>query len=87
MLEGFARAYASDRSELIWMQIEAFMRVASFEMGLAMVLALHTGQRQAGIPKLAWSSYDGTAIKLRQRKAQRLGKAAPDGTRAVHEGA
>src|SRR5256885_16289523 len=43
-------------------------------MQLALVLALNTGQRQADIRKLAWSFYDGTAIKLRQGKARRLGK-------------
>jgi integrase len=53
------------------------MRVASFEMRLAMVLALHTGQRQADIRRLAWTGYDGKTITLRQGKARRLGREAP----------
>lgn len=79
VLDGFERAYASDRSEIIWLpeQIEAFMAVASSEMQFAMVLALHTGQRQGDILHLAWSQYDGTSITLRQGKRRRLGRAAP----------
>jgi integrase len=79
VLDGFERAYASDRSEIIWLpeHIEAFMSVASPEMQFAMVLALHTGQRQGDILNLAWSQYDGTSITLRQGKRRRLGRAAP----------
>jgi integrase len=79
VLDGFERAYSSDRSEIIWLpeHVEAFMKVASSEMQLAMVLALHTGQRQADILKMGWSSYDGASIMLRQGKAKRLGKEAP----------
>jgi integrase len=78
VLDGFERAYASDRSEIIWLpeQVDAFLAVASPEMQLAMALALHTGQRQGDIRKLAWSTYDGTSISLRQGKANRLGKTA-----------
>jgi integrase len=79
VLDGFERAYTSDRSDIIWLpeQVEAFLAVASAEMQLAMALALHTGQRQGDIRKLAWSTYDGTSIRLRQGKANRLGKTAP----------
>ena len=79
VLDGFERAYMSDRSDIIWLpeHIEAFMAVASPEMQFAMVLALHTGQRQADILRLAWSQYDGASITLRQGKARRLGRAAP----------
>ncbi len=79
VLGGFERAYTSDRSDLIWLpeQVEAFMSVASTEMQLAMVLALHTGQRQADVRKMAWSTYDGASISLRQGKAARLGRQAP----------
>jgi integrase len=79
ILDGFERAYASDRSEIIWLpeQIEAFLAVASPEMQFAMVLALHTGQRQGDIRRLAWSQYDGSSITLRQGKARRLGRVAP----------
>jgi integrase len=79
VLDGFERAYHSDRSDIIWMpeDVEAFMAAASPEMQLAMVLALHTGQRQGDIRRMAWSTYDGIAIRLRQGKANRLGKVAP----------
>jgi hypothetical protein len=77
VLDGFERAYFTDRSEIIWLpeHVEAFMKVASAEMQFAMVLALHTGQRQADI--LPWSAYDGATITLRQGKARRLGRVAP----------
>ena len=70
---------ARDRSDIIWLpeQIEAFMAVASPEMQFAMVLALHTGQRQGDILRLGWSQYDGASIALRQGKARRLGRTAP----------
>jgi len=76
VLDGFERAYSSDRSELIWLpeHVDAFLAVASSEMQLAMALALHTGQRQGDILRMAWSAYDGSAISLRQGKARRLGK-------------
>jgi integrase len=79
VLDGFERAYASDRSDIIWLpeQIEAFMAVAPPEMQFAMVLALNTGQRQADILRLAWSQYDGCSITLRQGKARRIGRDAP----------
>lgn len=79
VLDGFERAYSSDRSDLIWLpeQVEAFLSVASSEMQLAMVLALHTGQRQADVRRMAWSTYDGASISLRQGKAARLGRPAP----------
>jgi integrase len=79
VLDGFERAYTSDRSEKIWLpeQIEAFMSVASPEMQFALVLALHTGQRQGDILRLAWSQYNGNTIALRQGKARRMGRTAP----------
>lgn len=78
-LDGFERAYASDRSDIIWLpeDIEAFITVASLDMQFAMVLALHTGQRQADILRLTWSQYDGSSITLRQGKARRMGRPAP----------
>ena len=58
--------------------IDAFMKVAPLEMQRALIIALHTGQRQADILKLAWSSYDGQSITLRKGKASRRGiRAAP----------
>jgi integrase len=79
VLDGFERAYTSDRSDIIWLpeDIEAFLAAASPEMQFAMVLALHTGQRQGDILRFAWSAYNGTSITLRQGKARRRGREAP----------
>ena len=73
VLETFDRAYEGDRSDMIWLpeHVQAFMAAAEPEMQLAMVLALHTGQRQADIRKLAWTQYDGKTIALRQGKTGR----------------
>jgi integrase len=61
------------RSEIIWLpeHVGAFMQVAPLEMQRAMILALHTGQRQGDLLRLPWSAYDGTKITLRQGKARR----------------
>jgi integrase len=79
VLDDFERAYKNDRSDIIWLpeHIEVFMQAASPEMQFAMVLALHTGQRQADILRMAWSQYDGTCITLRQGKARRLDRVPP----------
>ncbi|EEE44113.1 tyrosine-type recombinase/integrase [Roseibium alexandrii] len=73
VLDGFERAYQSDRSDKIWLpeHVEAFMAVASPEMKLAMVLALHTGQRRGDLLQLNWNNYDGERISLRQGKSRR----------------
>lgn len=73
VLDSFERAYQGDRSEKIWLpeHVDAFNAVAGPEMRLALVLALHTGQRQGDLLRLAWSNYDGTHISLRQGKAKR----------------
>ena len=80
VLDSFDRAYAGDRSDMIWLpeHVDAFMKVASPEMQLGLVLALHTGQRQGDILRLAWSNYDGSHIKLRQGKSRRAGKPGRD---------
>lgn len=78
-LKGFKRLYHSDRSEIIWLpeHVAAFMRVASIEMQRALIIALHTGQRQEDILRLPWSAYNGSSIVLRQGKARRGKKLAP----------
>jgi integrase len=78
-LRGFKRLYHVDRSEIIWLpeHIAGFMKVAPIEMQRALILALHTGQRQGDILRMPWSSYDGTSISLRQGKGRRGGKTAP----------
>ncbi|MDO9426048.1 MAG: tyrosine-type recombinase/integrase [Methylobacterium sp.] len=78
-IKGFKRLYHSDRSEILWLpeHITAFMGAASIEMQRALIIALHTGQRQADILLMPWSAYDGTAITLRQGKSRRNGKPGP----------
>lgn len=70
---GFRRLHSADRSELIWLpgHIEAFMKAAPVEMQRALILALHTGQRQGDLLRLTWGNYDGTNISLRQGKTGR----------------
>jgi integrase len=72
-LRGFRRLYHADRSEIIWLpeHIVAFMIRAPIELQRALILALHTGQRQSDLLRLPWSAYDGVSIVLRQGKARR----------------
>jgi integrase len=78
-LRGFKRLYHTDRSEIIWLpeHIAGFMKSASLEMQRALIIGLHTGQREGDLLRLAWSSYDGSWIKLRQGKARRGGVQGP----------
>jgi hypothetical protein len=55
-LRGFKRLYHADRSEIIWLpeHIAAFMKVASVEMQRALIIGLHTGQREGDLLRLPW---------------------------------
>jgi integrase len=70
---GFRRLHSADRSELIWLpeHIHAFMAVAPIELQRALILALHTGQRQGDLLRLTWGNYDGALVSLRQGKTGR----------------
>jgi integrase len=72
-LAGFRRLHHVDRSELVWLpeHIAAFMAVAPVELQRALILALHTGQRQSDLLNLTWNNYDGALISLRQGKTGR----------------
>ncbi|MEO4043955.1 site-specific integrase [Hoeflea sp. CAU 1731] len=72
-IAGFRRLHHADRSGLIWLpeHISAFMRVAPVELQRALILALHSGQRQGDLLRLTWGNYDGTLITLRQGKTGR----------------
>jgi integrase len=72
VLDGLDRVYQSDRSEMIWLpeHVAAFTKVATLDMWHALMLALHTGQRQADLLKLPWSAWNGERITLRQSKAK-----------------
>ncbi|MVS99772.1 hypothetical protein [Devosia marina] len=50
---GIARLHKTDRSDKLWLpkHVEAFMSEASVEMQRALILALHTGQRQGDLRK------------------------------------
>ncbi len=72
-LTGFRRLYSGgDRSEMIWLpeHIDAFMKVAPVEMQQALILALHTGQRQGDLLRASWSNYDGRYLTVRQEKSR-----------------
>jgi integrase len=70
---GFQRIHHADRSERIWLpeHIEAFRSTVPAGLEHALLLALHTGQRQGDLLRLPWSAYDGTALTLRQSKTGR----------------
>lgn len=69
----FPRAYKAKRAELIWLpgHVAAFQVAASPELTLALLVAMHTGQRQGDLLRLEWAAYDGKAISLRQGKTGR----------------
>lgn len=69
-LASFKRVYQSNRAEIIWLphHIEAFNAVAHPSLQVALVLALHTGQRKSDLLALTWRQYDGRAITLTQSK-------------------
>lgn len=70
VLDKVHRVYHSDRADKIWLpeHVAAFTKVASVEMCQAMLLALHSGQRQGDLRRLPWSAYDGHRLTLRQGK-------------------
>jgi integrase len=72
-IAGFRRLHSANRSDLIWLpdHIQGFMLVAPVELQRALILALHTGQRQGDLLRLAWGNYDGSLISLRQGKTGR----------------
>ena len=74
-VKGFIRLYVSNRSEIIWLEehIHVFMEKAPIEIQRALILALHTGQRQGDLLKLKRTQYNGTHILLRQGKSKRNG--------------
>jgi integrase len=64
------KLYQGTRVDKIWSDedVTRFMRTAPPYLKLAMSLAIYTGQRQGDLLRLPWSAYDGTIIKMRQRK-------------------
>lgn len=70
VLENVRRLYRSNRAEKIWLpeHVAAFTKGAPEELCAALMLAMHTGQRQGDLLRLPWSAYDGTRVTLHQRK-------------------
>jgi integrase len=64
------KLYHGTRIHEIWTDedVALFLRTAPPHLRLAMLLAINTGQREGDLLRLPWSAYDGTMIKLRQRK-------------------
>jgi len=75
LADGFERAHRSDRSDIVWEEehIESFIRVASPELTMALMIALYTGLRQGDILRLPWSAYDGRFITTSVAKTSRKG--------------
>lgn len=69
-LERGGRLYRSTRAEIVWSDDEEarLLAVASPQVALAFMLAIWTGQRQGDLLRLTWAAYDGSKIRLRQRK-------------------
>lgn len=61
---------SGSRADIIWTdeQIAKMKAKASEPIRRALILALWTGQRQSDLLKLTWKAYDGTHLKLRQKK-------------------
>lgn len=68
--EKAGRVWAGSRAEHIWSDTdeEAFLRTAPAHLGLALMLALWTGQRQGDLLRLTWAACNGDTIRLRQSK-------------------
>ena len=64
------KLYHGTRVDKIWSEndVACFLRTAPPYLRLAMLLAINIGQRQGDLLRLPWSAYDGTNIKLRQKK-------------------
>ena len=64
------RLYKADRADSIWTEatLAQLFAVASQEVAWVVGVALWTGQRQGDLLRLPWSSFDGSAVRLRQSK-------------------
>ncbi|SDA28315.1 Phage integrase family protein [Methylobacterium sp. UNC378MF] len=72
-LAGVRSAHKCNRADRIWLpeHVDAFMATATPKLQLALLLGLHTGQRQGDIRAMRWEQYDGRAISLTQGKTKR----------------
>jgi integrase len=70
------RLYDGTRVDKIWSeeQIDAMLGVEGYShLRLPLMIALWTGLHQGDILKLDWSEYDGTFLRVNQRKGRRHG--------------
>ncbi|MEM1131136.1 MAG: site-specific integrase [Pseudomonadota bacterium] len=67
------KLYRASRSDTIWTDADetALLAIAPPRIRLAYLLAVWTGQRQGDLLRLTWTAYDGTHIRLTQRKTGR----------------
>jgi len=67
------KLYRASRSDAIWTEADeaALLKVAPPRIRLAYLLAVWTGQRQGDLLRLTWNAYDGSHIRLKQRKTGR----------------
>ncbi|MFZ2135774.1 MAG: tyrosine-type recombinase/integrase [Xanthobacteraceae bacterium] len=74
VLDKVTRVYHSDRANKLWLpaHVAAFVCMASSEMKAALMLGMHTGQRQGDLRRLPWTAYDGERITLRQSKGGKV---------------
>lgn len=69
---GIPPLYRSDRRYKVWQDkdVDAFLAAAPANLGLALIIALETGQRQSDLLSLRWSDIDDDVIGLRQAKTR-----------------
>jgi integrase len=74
ILDKVKRVYRSNRADMLWLpeHVKAFTEKSTPELYAALMLAMHTGQRQGDLLRLPWSAYDGERITLRQSKRKKL---------------
>lgn len=67
-----------DRLDKIWSEAQLGLMIEKAPERIvdALMLAIWTGQREGDLIRLRWSDYDGTYIRLTQRKTIRHGKVA-----------
>jgi integrase len=73
ILDKMQRVYHANRADKLWLpeHVAAFTLHASPEMHAALMLGMHSGQRQGDLRRLPWSGYDGNRITLKQSKGGR----------------
>jgi integrase len=64
------KLYRGSRIDKIWTDddVAQFLRACPPHLRVPMLLAVNTGQRQGDLLRLPWSAYDGSHIRIRQRK-------------------